>query len=160
MSGESSNADKDCQGDAAVDQSADAIQKSLSLAESEPRSPNEDTIQPGADKKSTNQRDKSSENTENTVKTSQTLLDQNANVELQDKAKKGRKKGKDEQDQQLKETPAPKPKMIFGPQNTVDLIKILIFKLVVVVKLKPQPCASLQVYCWLLIDCVVCTVTG
>lgn len=123
VSGESSNADTDCQGDAAVDQSADAIKKSLTFAESEPGSLNEDTIQPGPGNRS-NQQDETSKNLENTVKTSQPSLDQNANVEPQDKAKQSKKKGKNEEDQHLKESLAPKQKMIFGPKKMVDIFSI------------------------------------
>lgn len=136
VSGESSNADKDCQGDAAVDQSADAIQKTLSLSETKHGSFNEDTTQPGPGKKS-NQQDMSSKNKEDTGKNNPPRLDQNVNVEPQDKAKQSRKKGKSEQDQQQKEIPAPKQKMVFGPQKMVDLIKIFAFKLIGVETLKP-----------------------
>lgn len=125
VSGGSSNVDKDCQGDAAVCQSADAIQKRLSLSESEPESRYEETIQPGKGKgSSTNKKD--------TVRTNQPSLDQS----VEDKAKQSRKKGKNEQDQQQKETPAQKQKMVFGPQKTV--IKLLIFKLIRVEKLEPK----------------------
>lgn len=114
---ESSSDDKDGQGDAAVNQSADAIQKCLNLSESEPGPPN-------TQGKESNQFGKSSQNKEDTVRTSQPSLDQNADV---DKAKQSRKKGKNEQKQQQKESPAPKQNMIFGPQKKVDLIKIWIF---------------------------------
>lgn len=127
VSGESSKADKDCQGDAAVDQSADAIQKSLSISESEPGSLNEDTTQPG---KKSNQQDESPKSKKDTAKTNQPTLDQNANVESQDKAKESKKKGKNEQNQQPKEVPAPKQKMFFGTQKMVDIIKTFIFKLI------------------------------
>lgn len=123
VSGESSDADKDCQGDAAVDQSADAIQKSLSLSESEPKPLTEDTNQRGPDKKSS-QQDKSFKNKKDTVKTNQPSLDQNANVEPQDKASRSKKKGKNEQNQQQKEISAPKQKMVFGPQSMVDVINL------------------------------------
>lgn len=122
VSGEISDADKDCQGDAAVDQSADAIKKCLSLSESEPGSLSEDTIQPGPGKKS-NQEDK-----KDTVKMNQPPPDQNANMEAQDKVKQSKQKGKNEQNQQQKDIPAPKQEMVFGPRKMVDLIRTFIFK--------------------------------
>lgn len=129
--GESSNTDKDCQGDAAVDQSADAIQKSLSISESEPELLNKEMTRPGQGKES-NRLDKSSKNKKDTVRTNQHPLEQNANVDFQDKAKRIGKKGKDEQDQQQKEASALKQQMVFGPQKMVDLTKILIVKAITV----------------------------
>lgn len=130
VSGEISDADKDCHGDSAVDQSADAMKKCLSLSESEPGSLSEDTIQPGPGKKS-NQQDK-----KDTVKTNQPPLDPNANTEAQDKVKQSKKKGKNEQNQQQKDIPAPKQEMVFGPRKMVDLIRTFILKLIEVEKLK------------------------
>lgn len=100
-SSESSNADRESQGDAAVDQSADALQKDLSFSGSDPGSLTKDTTQPGPSNKS-NRQDKISKNKEDTAKTKQPPQDQNGNMEPQKRV-----------------TPAPKQKMVFGPQKTV-----------------------------------------
>lgn len=131
--GESSTADRESQGDAAVDQSADALQKGLSFSGSEPGSLTKDTTQPGPSNKS-NRQDTSSNNKEDTAKTKQPPLDQNGNMETRDKARQSKQKGKNEEGQKQTVTPAPKLKMVFGPQKTVVLI---IFQLMGIEKLKP-----------------------
>lgn len=117
-SSENSNADRESQGDAALDQSADALQKDLSFSGSDPGSLTKGTAQPGPSNKS-NRQDKISKNKEDTAKTKQPPQDQNGNMEPHNKARQSKQKGKIEEGQKHTVTPAPKQKMVFGPQKTV-----------------------------------------